>query len=206
LTLVLKKGAPKDTRIEIDGTSLGKASLDTPLPVDPGKRQLAVSAPGYGVRTFEIELANGEEKSLEIAPGRPLPQAAPEADGGDSTSLVPYAYGAFGLAGLGAAGFVATALLAKNKRDTVDENCDAMKQCTSTGVEAAEAGRTMVTLNSVALAVTAVGLGTGITLLVLDSGESEPAVGSTRAPLGPRTALSVAPAMGGASLRFGGSF
>jgi hypothetical protein len=80
------------------------------------------------------------------------------------------------------------------EKETVEENCES-RLCSQTGLDAADSGRTWVTVSNVAFAVGAAGVGVGV-FLVLSSGSeraSESALGAHALP-------------GGGALRLRGSF
>ena len=69
VTVHLSSEAPRDSVLLRDDVVLGSGSFDVPLPVDPGKHLVAIRAQGHEDRTYEIELAPGEHKTLEAEPG-----------------------------------------------------------------------------------------------------------------------------------------
>jgi hypothetical protein len=166
LTITLAPSAPSDTRVERDGVALGRASLGTALPVDPGTRSIAVRAPGFEPRTLQLTIAEGEKKRLEVAPGDPLPAAAPSdsaASNASSQSTIGWA-----LIGAGAAGVitgVVTGLMLNAKRDDVEANC-LPEGCNSTGLDAASDGKTLLVVNAVGWGVGIAGLGAGAYLVL----------------------------------------
>ncbi|HEX6764550.1 MAG TPA: PEGA domain-containing protein [Polyangiaceae bacterium] len=171
-------GVPAGTRVERDGVELGSASLGSSLPVDPGNHRLTVSAPGHETREFSVALNEGEEKSVDVSPG---PAAASTSSGGKSVphpvdepsgsgqKTLGYVIGGIGIAGL-VTGAVA-GVLVLGQKSTVDANCDENKRCNQEGLDAAERGKTLGVVTTVALAGGAVGLGVG-TYLVLSAGSS----------------------------------
>lgn len=77
LSITLAKGAPADTVVTRDGVEVGTVSLHTALPIDMG-RHVVVARGGGFERQFDVTLAEGETKNLEITPigGKALPKAA----------------------------------------------------------------------------------------------------------------------------------
>jgi hypothetical protein len=165
LRIRLVASAPAGTRIERDGVELGPASLDTPLPVEPGSHRVVVRAPGRVNREFHVSLAVGQARDLEVTPGVAIgvsPEPATASGSGQKTvGIVMAGAGLFALAG----GAVTGALLL-GKKSTVDQNCDSSKRCNARGLEAADAGKTLGVLTTVALATGAVALGAGTYLLL----------------------------------------
>ncbi|HEY1537431.1 MAG TPA: hypothetical protein VGF76_25600, partial [Polyangiaceae bacterium] len=68
LTLELAAGAPKSSSVRDGSVELGSATFGISLPVEPGSHELVVSAPGFAARTFQIQLAEGEARSLVVSP------------------------------------------------------------------------------------------------------------------------------------------
>jgi hypothetical protein len=86
---------PAGTKVSRDGVALGDASLNTPLPVDPGEHTIRVEAPGFvawetTVEAFAAKRASVVVPDLERAP----PTAAAGGDGGDGAGDAPDAPGA----------------------------------------------------------------------------------------------------------------
>jgi len=76
LTVTLAPGGAADgVEVLRDGTTLGRVSLGTPLPTNPGKHVVVVRAAGRRERSFEVTLAEGEQQALAVAPGDALPLA-----------------------------------------------------------------------------------------------------------------------------------
>ena len=67
LSITLTKDAPADTVVTRDGVEVGTVSLHTALPIDMG-RHVVVARGGGFERQYEVTLAEGETKNLEITP------------------------------------------------------------------------------------------------------------------------------------------
>jgi hypothetical protein len=77
LTISVSPDAPSTLQVERDGVVLGKASLGAPLPVDPGRHSIVVTAPGHHPREIDLIIAASEHRSLTVEPGAThLPGAA----------------------------------------------------------------------------------------------------------------------------------
>jgi hypothetical protein len=204
LTITLPPSAPSDTRVERDGVALGRASLGTPLPVDPGIRSITVEARGFEPRTIRLEIAEGEKKSLEVAPGNPLPAAAPSDSSASSSS--PQRTVGWALIGVGAAGVVTgvvTGLMLDAKRDDVEANC-APEGCNPIGLDAAADGKTLLVVNAVGWGVGVAGLGAGAYLVLSSPRASHATVETAVAPRPPNLGVSVSP--NGVGLAYRGRF
>jgi hypothetical protein len=73
LAVKLAKDAPNDTVILRDGIQLGQVSLNTPLPIDPGRH--AIVARGANLeKQYTVTLVEGETKELTVTPvgGEPV--------------------------------------------------------------------------------------------------------------------------------------
>jgi hypothetical protein len=185
LTVRLAPGAPADSRVLRDGVELKGASLDTALPVDPGKHLIEVSAPGHAPRVYEFSLDEGEKRTRVVEPGKALDgssgsDATADTGSGSGKRTLGWVLGGVGVAGL-AVGAV-TGVMVLGKKSTVDENCDENKRCNAEGADAAESGKTLGTVSGVSFIIGGVALAAG-TWLVLSSDGSER----------PQTALGVGP-------------
>ena len=69
LTIALAQGTPSFTKVTRDDVELAGPQLGTEQPVDPGKHQVTVAAPGHRRRVFRVELKVAEHKSLTVEPG-----------------------------------------------------------------------------------------------------------------------------------------
>jgi hypothetical protein len=212
LTLTLPDSAPKGALILKDGVELGSGSLGVELPVDPGEHVLIVRAPDHEDRTVSVTLAEGEKRALELEVGAPKPQALqaavpapashegfypPSAPARAEQGSSPQRTAGIVIASVGAAGLVlsvVTGALVLSKKHTVDDNC-VNKRCSPDALDAADSGRTLSAVSTVAFVTGAAALGGGI-VLVLTGHRHEPA----------HTALSAAAFAGGGGLRWSGRF
>ena len=70
LTIRLAPGAPGDTTVRAGKLELGPASFGIPLPLDPGTHLLVVTAPAHGARSFTVQLAETQARSIVVEPGK----------------------------------------------------------------------------------------------------------------------------------------
>ena len=80
---------PAGTKVSRDGLALGDASLNTPLPVDPGEHTIRVEAPGFvawetTVEAFATKRASVVVPDLERAPTAPTGGGTGAGDSGDA--------------------------------------------------------------------------------------------------------------------------
>jgi hypothetical protein len=172
LSITLRQRAPRESRVMRDDVALGQASLGTLLPVDPGEHRITVRAPGFEPRAFTLVIDEGEKKSIEVEPGKALPQRTQvdgEARKQSNTRTVGWAL--IGAGGAGVMTGIVTGLLLPAKQDEVDANCSA-EGCNQAGVDAASEGKTLLVVNAVGWGAGIAALGAG-TYFVLSS-KSEP--------------------------------
>ncbi|HEX4335408.1 MAG TPA: hypothetical protein VH062_05810 [Polyangiaceae bacterium] len=206
LMLTLASGSPIDTRAKEGDAEFASATFGVPLPMDPGKHTFTVDAQGYDAATVDVELAEGKQQSLEIAPG-PLKPALPastttssvlapsgdENGKGHDTRVLGWVIGGVGVAGLGVG--LGTGLMALGKKSTADEQCsDKLRVCSAAGRDAASSGRTLAIVSTVGWIAGALGVGAGAYFII------------TSKPRAPQTALSTDIGPGTASLRFTRTF
>jgi hypothetical protein len=205
LTLELAADAPKSSSVRDGSVELGSATFGISLPVEPGSHELVVSAPGFAARSFQIQLAEGEVRSLVVAPGAPIspavtPLAAaspsgpsqpePPAGSGSSGRTLGFALGGVGIAGLGVA--TITSIMVVSKKSAVDAGCHADKSCTSSALDAAHSGRTLEMVSNVAWVASAAALGASAYFLLTSGPSSKPstAVALLPTPAGGQLSLS----------------
>lgn len=153
-----------------DGVVLGPVSIGTPLPVNPGRHTIVVRAPGHEPQSSEIEIAEGEAKSVDLAVGPPARSAPETTNTPRATSRTsPLVYVGFGTAAVGLGVSAVTGLIAMNRAnacpDRVCPDRDAL--------DGIESGRTLGWISTGAFVVGAVGLGLGIYGLVVSSKTNE---------------------------------
>lgn len=203
----LRLTLPEDARgwiVRRDGAELGAASLNLPLPVDPGEHLIEVTSAGRLPWTQSVNLSLGEQREVMLEQGEPAPNASSRDAGAsaDSASISRSTWG-WVLGGVGVAG-VATSLvtggMVMSKSATVDREC-VDKRCSQAGLDAAESGRALSTVSTIAAAAGALSLGFGIYFLVSDDGPA------ARAGVTPsRTQLGLVSRPGGMALTLRSSF
>ena len=200
LTLTLAASAPPGSTVRDGNMELGAAAFGLALPMDPGPHQLVVSAPGFGARTFAVQLAEAENRALTVSVGPATQQAAaavpasavplPARDVSSehaSKRTFGFVLGGVGIAGLGVA--AVSGLVMLDKKDAVKNGCQPDKSCTSGGLNAAHSARSWEIVSNVSWLVGAAALGAGA-YFVFTSGP-----GSQQ-----NTALALGPAASGAQV------
>jgi hypothetical protein len=203
LTLRLVAGAPQDSRATRDGVDLGAAEFGTAIPVDPGKHLIVVSAAGRADATFAINLSEGEQKTIDVAPGEPAlvvpppsppTQTAPPAASGHEkpvqvtpevatgSSQRTWAYVA---AGSGVVGVALGSVFGVQALSTWSQ----AKQDCGTGCPAGSSARTEqghaqteATVSTVAFAAGGIALAVGAYVFFTEAPASKPATGVRVAP------------------------
>jgi hypothetical protein len=69
LSVTLAPSAPSDAVVKRDGIALGSGSLGAPLPVDPGRHVVVVSASGHDDRETEVTLRAKEQRAVVVEAG-----------------------------------------------------------------------------------------------------------------------------------------
>ena len=115
--------------LRIGGALIPQASWDTPVPVDPGEREVVASAPGYVSWKGSIEIPTGAGETPVAVPAlAKAPEAPPATMGSDVTSdrskggtqrTLAYVSGGLGVIALGSAGVLAY-LAYSAKQDSLD--------------------------------------------------------------------------------------
>jgi hypothetical protein len=163
-----------DVRISLDGRALGRASVDTPIPIDPGSHQVVVEAAGYEPWTHSFNVSTdatvvplevpalAPKKTQPVAPPPASPPPSEPSDSGATQRLWGLGVGAAGIVGLGvAAGFGVHAISKKNERDEIcaDGICP-----TQEGIDAHQSADTSATVANVAAIAGGALLATGVVL------------------------------------------
>ncbi len=186
-----------------DGVVLGNASLSLALPVDPGTHQIEVRVPGHAPWRTSVDMSLSEQREVALAAGKAESSTsvdlstAPAAASGSSRRTLGWVLGGVGVAGVATS--LVTGALVLSKSSTVDDEC-VDKRCSQAGLDAADSGRTLSTVSTIAAVAGAVSLGVGIYFLVSDDGNDK-RVGARR-----QTRFGVVSAPGGAALQLKASF
>lgn len=177
LTLRAPEGS-EDWQILRDGSAVGPASLNLPLPLDPGSHLIEVRAPNRSPWREHIELEPSQHRELQLRAGVPLSVASDRhslaSPNEGSRRAWGYALGGVGVVGIAAG--VVTGAMVMSKSATVEAEC-VEKRCSDKGLAAAESGRTLSTASTVAFAAGAAFVGVGI-YLVLSGQRGEPQTAS----------------------------
>jgi len=170
--VVVKRGEGADSAtISLDGVPLGDSVLNSPLPVDPGPHVVEGASAGFlpfkqAFRVAEQQTATIEVK-LELEPVKrqsavPPPAAPPS----QTMRTVGFVVGGAGIASLIASGTMF--YLRHTTISDLDKQCGPDRSsCPDSAQSAIDRGELYTTLGNVTLAVGALGLGVGATLVVI---------------------------------------
>jgi hypothetical protein len=205
-------GKVTPTQLTLDGNPLSPAALEAPIPMNPGRHEVAAEFPsGTARRSFEVQAGKQIDVSLSppasAEPPAPVPaprppepvsppgSPAPAADTGSATSALPWLVIGGGV--LATAGGFYMWKLRGDQIDALDSVCPAPDSCPadreSEVDELTSKGKTYTTLGVAFFGVGAAALATGGYLLLSGSGaEQRP---------GARVAPALGPGLAGAVVR-----
>jgi hypothetical protein len=175
--LVIQRGAGAEAaEIQLDGVALGASSVGVPVPLDPGPHSINAKAPGSLPFAQTVTIAENEQKSVDVEL-TPEPQPATAGAMASSTQtvdlnpkphprLVPYVIGGVGVASLIGSG-VLFALRQSALSDLENKCGPERKSCPSSARGEVDNLKLYNTAAQVALGVGVVGVGTAVTLILL---------------------------------------
>jgi hypothetical protein len=193
LTIELAPNAPPDVLITRNGVTLGLPSLGVPLPVNPGKHVIVVSAPGRESAEFEVMVGAAEQRNVSVAPGavlrgeqptlssKPKPRRVTERHAHVQRAAEPQSSvsaGTWVLLGTGAAGIGLGALFAvraHSARQDAEALCPSeagRRRCWADARDALDRDERNSILADVSFAVGALATGAGLYLLLTSKPES----------------------------------
>lgn len=186
----IKIAAPVDgLAITRDGVVVDRSTFGTAIPVDPGTRTVAATAPGHEPWSTTVDVAEGATVEVEVPALVAKPEdvdlgLGPESPG--ETRVAPpsnrkkigMGVGAGGVVLLGT-GLVFGALARSTWNDAL-EHCDADRACDDEGIALGDSARTKATISTVL-----VGVGLGAT-----------AAGAILYLTAPKGGTTIAPALG----------
>lgn len=195
VTLKLSAPLPDGVTVRLDEKGLSPAALGTPLPLDPGYRQLSVSAPEHQPWRLTLEVATGSRQEVMIPPLEPLlpePEPAPAPPPvtplpppvfvprpprsvpieSTSSSWWPVAVAGYSLAGVGVVAGAITGGLALETGGSLDCPRDL---CDPVDADDLSRANTLANVSNVSLAVAGAGAILGIiaTVVALDDDRVE---------------------------------
>ncbi|WP_437676484.1 tetratricopeptide repeat protein [Sorangium sp. So ce131] len=209
-TLTLEvRGAERtpNVRVALDGKPIDPRLLGVELERDLGPHTVELFYGGAAPLTERVDLTPGARRVVTLTvPAPPGPRAAPDAPAplGSSSSSSGYrvaGYVALGVGGASAIATVVAAAVRASALSAVEDGCTragGTYVCPPELADEHRTGSTASTLASVFAGVGIVGLGAGVTLLLLSpSGQTPPATGNKQ----PAAELSLSPSPGGLGSR-----
>jgi len=160
-----------------NGVAILPAAWSTELPVDPGRVDVELRAPGYRARTETVQIASREHVKLTVAPLTPVPVTPPEAPywtwrRGTGVGLLAGTAVAVGLA-------VGAGIRTLRLRDDSDAACpelDGEYRCSRAGADAMSSARRWALGADLAIGTALVSAALGTYLFVIAADEDERAV------------------------------
>ena len=153
-------------RVTRNGEEVGVALLGDPLPVDPGKLKIEVTAPNYSSWSTEIEV--GKEADLKTLL---IPELKAEQTGGGTGSSGPgglrmaaFVAAGVGIGALGVGGVFGG--LAIKERGAADASCP-NKSCDDAGFAHIETAQSRAVVSTIGVAMGAAALGTSVVLFLV---------------------------------------
>ncbi|HEX7603832.1 MAG TPA: hypothetical protein VF316_19575 [Polyangiaceae bacterium] len=168
-----------------DGVTLGPASLGISLPVDPGHHVIVVMAHGHHERSYEVSLAEAEDKELDVTTGEPVVVTTGEpvvvtpsivrkpdvlsprietSSAGNTQRTAGWVLGGAGVTALATGG--ALGIVALTKLSAAHQSCIGNICADAAAVGKYQSAQSFALATDVALGVGAVLLGTAIVLLL----------------------------------------
>ena len=174
--ILLARGAGADyASVTLDGVVLGASSVGTELPVNPGPHTVDATAQGYKPFNTKFQIAEKENKKIEIVldllPPPPVEEKAISASGEASLpppnkNLAPLIVGGVGVASLAASGVFF--LLRSKSIKSLENNCPTMTTCPASEKSTYDQGKTYTVVADVTLGIGIAGVAAGATLFLLN--------------------------------------
>jgi PEGA domain len=197
--LVIVRGTGAEAaEIQLDGVALGASSVGVPVPLDPGPHSISAKAPGALPFSQTVTIAENEQKSVDVAltpePQEERPRAgAGAADAVDKTNprLIPYVIGGVGIASLIGSGVLFA--LRQSTLSDLEQQCGPNHDACPSSAAGDYSNLKLYNVTSqIALGVGLVGVGTAVTMLVLQQKPAPPAKsGMTLLPSAPNSLAGV---------------
>jgi hypothetical protein len=190
--LVIQRGAGAEAaEIQLDGVALGASSVGVPVPLDPGPHNVSAKAPGFFPFTQTVTTAENEEKKIDVVLEAEPVEARNFGAAGSverpPSKVIPYVIGGVGVASLIGSG-VLFALRQSTLSDLKSKCGPNHDECPASSANDYSNLKLYNVTAQVALGVGVVGVGTAITMLVLQKKHAAPASsGMTFVPSAPNS-------------------
>ncbi len=165
VALQLGEDAPEGTVITLDGNTIDAHKM--PLHLLKGTHVALVTAVGYRGARYNLDVAEGEIRALRVSPGAALESVLPSVTQVEVHRFSWTGPAAVAALGLGVASLWVgslAGLMAIDRRDIQNANCDAQGICNQAGVDAAHDGASWATASTAMFITGAVFVALGGTL------------------------------------------
>ena len=187
LTIRARGEMPAGTTVHVAGLVLSPASLNSPLPLDPGSYAISVVAPGRARQEFSVTLAEGDAAEFPVSVGSSTsaspPHVAPIAvvtssqpigagDDDDRKTRELLAYAGIGVGAAGITLGIITGLFGLHEEALGNPNCsDVTRTCNQRGYDANQSAKSLATVSTLGfvVGVLAGGAGTYLWLTLPDA-------------------------------------
>jgi hypothetical protein len=179
--LIINRGAGAEAaEIQLDGVALGASSVGVAVPLDPGPHAISAKAPDSLPFSQTVTIAENEQKDVEVTltPEPQMVEVRTSDPAGSAVDkphprLVPYVFGGIGVASLLGSGVLFG--LRQSTLSDLESKCGPGRQsCPSSARgEVANLGLYNTTAQ-IALGVGVLGVGTAVTLLLLQKKPKAP--------------------------------
>jgi hypothetical protein len=187
--LVIVRGTGAEAaEIQLDGVVLGASSVGVPVPLDPGPHAISAKAPGALPFSQTVTIAENEQKSVDVALAPEPQEERPRtgtgtgaADPVDKTNprLIPYVIGSVGIAGLIGSGVLFG--LRQSTLSNLEAQCGPKHDACPSSAAGDYSNLKLYNVTSqIALGVGLVGVGTAVTMLVLQLKHAPPSKSGMR--------------------------
>lgn len=197
--LTIVRGAHAEAaEIELDGVELGASSVGVPVPLDPGPHAVTAKAPGALPFSQTVTIAENEQQSIEVALElEPQPELVPQSNRGTPSDvekpnrrLVPYVIGGVGVASLIGSGVLFA--LRQSTLGDLESKCGPTRKCPSSAADEYSNLKLYNVTSQVAFGVGVAGVGTALTLLILQKKPgSAKSTGTSLLPTAPNSLAGV---------------
>jgi len=192
LTIRARGEMPAGTLVTIAGLALSPASLNAPLPLNPGRYAISVASPGRLTQEFSVALAEGDTAEFpvfvgasaspptpRIAPGAEVPQSkSAGTDDDDRNSRALLAYTGIGVGAVGFTLGIITGLVGLHQESLGNQRCsDVTRTCSQAGYDANQSAKSLATVSTVGFVVGALAGGAGTYLWLTLPDDKHGAVG-----------------------------
>ena len=193
--LLIQRGTGADAAvIELDGVALGASSVGVPVPLDPGPHSVNAKAPGYEAFSQTVTINENEQKTVDVElTAEPEPVAAAptgsnlqtvDLNGKPNKKLIPYVIGGVGVVSLIGSGVLFG--LRQSALSDLENKCGPdRKSCPSSARGELDNLKLYNATAQIALGVGVVGVGTAVTLLILQKRQSATKTGFVLMPAAP---------------------